>query len=108
MDELFEALTLIQTGKVHNFPVILFGSDFWGGLLDWIRSTMLTYGNISAADLDLMVVSDSPEEIRDLIVTAMSENGWSKEKEEAALHSVDRTLCISIPRMDYKSSVMPT
>lgn len=89
MDELFEALTLIQTGKVHNFPVILFGSDFWNGLLDWIRTTMLTYGNISAADLDLMVVSDSPSEIRDLIVTAMSENGWNKEKEEAA-HEVTR------------------
>lgn len=89
MDELFEALTLIQTGKVHNFPIILFGSDFWGGLLDWIRTTMLGYGNISAPDLDLMVVSDSPQEIRDLIVTAMSENGWNKEKEEAA-HEITR------------------
>lgn len=89
MDELFEALTLIQTGKVHNFPVILFGSDFWGGLLDWIRTTMLGYGNISPADLDLVVVSDSPQEIRDLIVAAMSENGWNKEKEEAA-HEVTR------------------
>jgi hypothetical protein len=62
MDELFEALTLIQTGKVRDFPVILFGSAYWQGLLDWLRGTMLAEGKISAADLDLMVVTDSPEE----------------------------------------------
>jgi uncharacterized protein (TIGR00730 family) len=62
MDELFEALTLIQTGKVRDFPVILFGSAYWQGLLDWLRATMLAEGKISAADLDLMVVTDSPEE----------------------------------------------
>ncbi|HLL47692.1 MAG TPA: TIGR00730 family Rossman fold protein [Longimicrobiaceae bacterium] len=61
-DELFEALTLIQTGKVRDFPVILFGSAYWQGLLDWLRATMLAEGKISAADLDLMVVTDSPEE----------------------------------------------
>lgn len=84
MDELFEALTLIQTRKVQNFPIILFGSDYWNGLLDWLRSTMLDYGNISAADLDLMVVSDSPQEVCDLIVTAMAEGGWNVENEAAA------------------------
>ncbi|HEX2189292.1 MAG TPA: TIGR00730 family Rossman fold protein [Longimicrobiaceae bacterium] len=62
MDELFEALTLIQTGKVRDFPVILFGSAYWQGLLDWLRGTMLEEGKISAPDLDLMVVTDSPEE----------------------------------------------
>jgi uncharacterized protein (TIGR00730 family) len=61
MDELFEALTLIQTGKVRNFPVVLFGSEYWGGLLDWLKSTMLQEGKIGAADLELVVVTDSPE-----------------------------------------------
>ena len=62
MDELFEALTLIQTHKVRNFPVILFGSEYWGGLLEWIRGTMLTESKVSAADLDLLMVTDSPLE----------------------------------------------
>jgi uncharacterized protein (TIGR00730 family) len=84
MDELFEALTLIQTGKVRNFPVILFGADYWEGLLAWLRDTMLAGGKIAGPDLDLMVVSDSPEEVRDLIVDAMVEGGWIESKEEAA------------------------
>src|SRR5690606_31838314 len=62
MDELFEALTLIQTGKIRDFPVILFGRDYWSGLLSWIRDTMLHEGKISAEDLELLVVTDSPEE----------------------------------------------
>jgi uncharacterized protein (TIGR00730 family) len=84
LDELFEALTLIQTGKIYNFPVILFGSEYWSGLLDWLRNTMLAKGNISPPDVDLMMVTDSPEEVRDLIMTAMVENGWCEPKEEAA------------------------
>ncbi len=68
MDELFEALTLIQTGKVHRFPAVLYGSEYWGGLLDWIRSTMLEEGNVSAADLDLTMVADSPEEAVAMVV----------------------------------------
>jgi uncharacterized protein (TIGR00730 family) len=84
LDELFEALTLIQTGKIRNFPVILFGSAYWAGLLDWLRNTMLARGNISPADLDLIVVTDSPQEVRDLIMKAMVEGGWSEEKEDAA------------------------
>ena len=83
LDELFEALTLIQTGKVHNFPVILYGSEFWGGLIDWLRNTMLAAGNISAPDLELMIVSDSPEEIRDLVLKAMADH-WCEEREAAA------------------------
>lgn len=84
LDELLEALTLIQTGKIRNFPVILFGSAYWAGLLDWLRNTMLAKGNISAADLDLIVVTDSPQEVRDLIMKAMVEGGWCQEKEHAA------------------------
>lgn len=71
MDELFEALTLIQTGKIHNFPVILFGSAYWQGLLTWLRETMLAEGKISPEDLDLMVMTDSPQEVRDLVLAAL-------------------------------------
>jgi uncharacterized protein (TIGR00730 family) len=62
LDELFEALTLIQTGKIHNFPVILYGSEYWAGMLEWIRQVMLEEGKISVDDLDLLVLTDSPEE----------------------------------------------
>lgn len=68
LDELFEALTLIQTGKVRNFPVILFGSDYWRGLLAWIRDTMLAEGKISPEDVDLLVVTDSPAEAVRIVV----------------------------------------
>jgi uncharacterized protein (TIGR00730 family) len=68
MDELFEALTLIQTGKIRNFPVVLFGTEYWSGLLDWIRDTMLAEGKVSSDDLDLLVVTDSPEEAVRVIV----------------------------------------
>jgi uncharacterized protein (TIGR00730 family) len=62
MDELFESLTLVQTGKVRDFPVVLFGSQYWSGLLDWLRGTMLRDGKIHPDDIDLMCVTDSPEE----------------------------------------------
>ena len=62
LDELFEALTLVQTRKVTRFPVILLGSDYWSGLVDWIRGTMLAEGTISAGDLDLFTVTDSVAE----------------------------------------------
>jgi uncharacterized protein (TIGR00730 family) len=63
MDELFEALTLIQTHKVHDFPVVLFGSDYWGGLLDWLRGTMKATGKISPGDVEMMFVTDEPSEV---------------------------------------------
>ena len=62
LDELFEALTLIQTGKVRNFPVILFDTQYWAGLMDWIEARMLPEGKISQEDLDLIYVTDSPED----------------------------------------------
>ena len=84
LDEMFEALTLIQTGKVRNFPVILYDSAYWQGLLDWLRNTMLAAGKISPVDLDLMLVSDSHEEVRNLILTAMAEDDLVGHREEAA------------------------
>ena len=61
-DELFEALTLIQTGKVLHFPVVLFDSSFWTPMLDWVRDRLLPLGMISKGDLELLAVTDSPEE----------------------------------------------
>lgn len=58
MDELFEALTLVQTGKVTRFPVVLMGEAYWRGLLDWMRTTLVTDGKIGEADLDLVCVTD--------------------------------------------------
>ena len=62
MDELFESLTLIQTGKVANFPVVLFGSHYWSGLMDWMRESLVGEGKVKAEDLDLLFVTDSPDE----------------------------------------------
>jgi len=62
LDELFEALTLVQTQKVTAFPVVLLGTDYWSGLVGWLRDTVLADGKISAADLDRFVVTDDVEE----------------------------------------------
>src|SRR5215207_9802487 len=70
MDELFEALTLTQTGKITEFPVILFGSDYWRGLVDWLRERMLAEGNISPDDLEMFSVVDEPAEVRELLMSA--------------------------------------
>jgi uncharacterized protein (TIGR00730 family) len=70
LDELFEALTLIQTGKIYRFPVILFGRYYWAGLLRWLQTRVLSEGKISAGDLDLMLVTDDPAEAVQAIVSA--------------------------------------
>ncbi len=69
LDEFFEALTLIQTGKVLHFPVVLFDSDYWSGLLDWIQKRLLAEGMISPNDQDLLVVTDEPAEAVATVVT---------------------------------------
>jgi hypothetical protein len=63
MDELFEALTLIQTKKVKSFPLILMGSDYWSGLLDWLKNSMLEKDMISPSDMDMIQIIDEPEEV---------------------------------------------
>lgn len=67
LDELFEAITLIQTHKIHTFPIILVGTDFWKGLLDWIKNTMLEVKNISPRDLDLIQLVDTEDEVVEII-----------------------------------------
>jgi uncharacterized protein (TIGR00730 family) len=68
MDELFEALTLIQTRKIRNFPVVLFGSQYWRGLLAWLTSTMLNEKNINPEDLGLIHLTDSPHDAVEFII----------------------------------------
>lgn len=67
LDELFEAITLIQTHKIGKFPIILVGSEFWTGLFDWIKSIMLKEGTISPEDLNLIKIVDTPEEVVEII-----------------------------------------
>ena len=62
LDEMFEAITLIQTNKIGRFPIVLVGRDFWSGLIEWIKTTMLAAGNISPNDLDLINIVDTPTE----------------------------------------------
>ena len=62
MDELFEALTLAQTGKVTSFPIVLFGSEYWGGLIDWLRHTMAVDGKIGPDDIDMLHVTDDVDD----------------------------------------------
>ena len=70
MDELFEALTLIQTGKVKNFPVVLFGGSYWQGMAEWLRERVAGEGKIDAKDLDLLHVTDDPREALQRIMQA--------------------------------------
>src|SRR4051812_4511830 len=78
VDELFEALTLIQTGKVFHFPVVLYGSDYWGELIDWIKGELLADGMISPEDLDLLYVTneldEAVEQVRDCYVRRCAES----------------------------------
>ncbi len=75
LDELFEALTLIQTGKIYRFPVILFGRYYWAGLLRWLQARVLSEGKISESDLDLMLVTDDPGEAVQAIISAYKSLG---------------------------------
>jgi uncharacterized protein (TIGR00730 family) len=70
LDELFEALTLEQTDKVHDFPIVLVGTDYWAGLLDWVRERMLGEGKIGPADLDLLEVTDDPAKVLTIVSAA--------------------------------------
>src|SRR5215831_6536824 len=70
MDELFEALTLVATGKITKFPIVLVGTEYWSGLLDWMKTTMLAEGKIGAAELALLHVADDPDEIVKIVTEA--------------------------------------
>ena len=70
LDELFEALVLVQTAKITDFPIVLVGSQYWGGLLSWMRETQLAAGTISEIDLDRLILTDDPEEVVTRMVAA--------------------------------------
>ena len=84
MDELFEALTLIQTGKVRNFPVILFGTQYWRGLINWIKGVMLAEHKIAADDLKLLVITDSVDEACQMIIDCYNDRCWQVEDSSEA------------------------
>jgi uncharacterized protein (TIGR00730 family) len=89
MDELFEALTLIQTGKIRNFPVVMFGTQYWAGLLDWIRTVMLEEGMVSPDDLDLLVATDSPEEAVQVILNTPRKPQFGSQPERPGKHAAE-------------------
>src|SRR5690348_13224231 len=90
LDEMFEALTLVQTQKVTRFPVILFGTQYWSGLIDWLRQTVLPGGKINPADLELMHVVDDVDEAVALIVEA--------EKARSQQDEIERAVAVEGPR----------
>ena len=78
LDELFEAITLIQTNKIEKFPIILVGKEFWEGLFDWVKATLLEkFGNISPKDLDLIHLVDNEDEVIDILDAFYKEYGLS-------------------------------
>lgn len=77
LDELFEALTLVQTGKIAPIPIILVGSSFWVGLTDWVKTRMVAEGMISPGDVDLMRILDKPEEVVDAIFGHYEKRGFT-------------------------------
>ena len=72
LDELFEALTLIQTKKIRNFPIVLFGKSYWSGMLDWLRDVMLQGGKIADHDMEMFHITDSPAEVIEIVVRSQS------------------------------------
>jgi len=72
LDELFEALTLIQTKKIRNFPIVLFGKSYWSGMLDWLRDVMLPGGKIADHDMEMFHITDSPAEVIEIVVRSQS------------------------------------
>ena len=71
-DELFEALTLIQTRKIRNFPIVLFGTSYWKGLLEWLRDVVLPGGKIADQDMELFYITDSPAEVVEIVMRSQS------------------------------------
>jgi uncharacterized protein (TIGR00730 family) len=84
LDEAFEALTLIQTGKIYQFPVIMFGRHYWAGLVRWLQSRVLSERKISPGDLDLMLLTDDPQEAAQAVISA-----WESQN---AIQPPDRTV----------------
>jgi uncharacterized protein (TIGR00730 family) len=87
LDEMFEAVTLIQTGKIYQFPVILFGRAYWAGLARWLQSRVLLERKISPGDLDLMILTDDPREAVDTVIQAYTAQARTAAQRSEALMS---------------------
>ncbi|MCW9024191.1 MAG: TIGR00730 family Rossman fold protein [Gammaproteobacteria bacterium] len=85
LDELVEILTLVQTNKTRHIPIILVDSQFWSGLIDWFKKTLVGAGTISPEDLDLFQIIDEPKEILDAIFLHYEHRGFEPSAEEAAI-----------------------
>ena len=83
LDELFEAVTLVQTQKVTSFPIVLLGTDYWGGLIDWLRGTAAVRGTISVGDLDLLTLTD---DVDDAVAAIVAADESSQQGDEASAH----------------------
>jgi uncharacterized protein (TIGR00730 family) len=83
LDELFEALTLVQTGKVEPFPIVLVGVDYWSGLIDWIKQQMLQEGCLSKEELDLFQLVDTGEQAAEVILEHLAESTSAEETSES-------------------------
>ena len=84
LDEAFEALTLIQTGKIYQFPVIMFGRHYWAGLIRWLQSRVLSEAKIGPGDLDLMLLTDDPQEAANAVIAA-----WESQKPQQKSSLID-------------------
>ena len=87
LDELFEAVTLVQTGKVRNFPIILYGTQYWSGLIGWLRDQPLQHRMLSDAEISLLQMVDTPEAVRDIIVDAAENQTAAESAARAALRN---------------------
>jgi uncharacterized protein (TIGR00730 family) len=108
MDELFEALTLIQTRKLDPFPVVLFGSDFWTGLVDWLRTTMAErFTTIRATDLDFFHITDSIDEAVNFISTCEDGRCWTKAEGQGTFADIVRANRTSVEGTNFGTPPTP-
>jgi len=89
LDEFFEALTLMQTHKIHPLPLVLFGVEFWHGLLEWSRTTLLETGMVSAEDIDLVTITDDEQQVIDIMC---QHRDWKRKQIARAAHSEESGL----------------
>jgi uncharacterized protein (TIGR00730 family) len=90
LDELFEALTLVETAKIDSFPVVLYGREFWAGMIDWLRERVLDAGNISPADLDIITLTDDPDEVVETMVRMREASGGRGAEDMGAVERAAR------------------
>ena len=104
LDELFEALTLIQTKKIRDFPVVLIGSDYWGGLLDWVRETLLAEAAINPEDVDLLRITDDPDEACRIVDAYAKQHRDEAEETAAATKPITQDDVKEPPQADHAES----